>query len=556
MGVQPVRQNTSPTTAVVEPSFDAPPANALGAVLRAGGAITDTQLAEALAAKRDARLGDQLVRSGLVSEDVVAWAVAYQHGLPYVDLTKETPQPDAAAMITADASHAFQILPLRLHANRTLDVLVADPTDALVRRVLESLPVSRVRVGMAPPSQMRVAITRMFPGGSTPKAVEGDRRVRRVLEQILRQATGYRASDIHIEFADDRGRVRFRVDGVLRDSLLLMEDVARPLLAHLRQIAGIEHALAMGPQRGRFRYGVDGNEVDVRVGIAPTVRGAHCVLRLLDRSRQRLGLSELGMTPGVAALYAELAQTTSGLVLVSGPSRSGRTTTMYATLDAFDHTDRNVMAVEDTIELVVPGVNQVRVDHDAGFDFASAIEMVVMQDPDVVLIGDLPDLASCRLAIRAAMAGCLVIAAVPAIDAVDALWRLLDAGLDPRAVGSSVIAVENQRLLRRVCTGCAVVSTPSPRDLAFYTRRGGSAADTFVQGTGCETCGFTGYHGAIGVFEVLPFTHEITRELLAGAPPARIRDIAVAEGMDTLMHHALKLVADRVTTIDEVRRAL
>jgi type IV pilus assembly protein PilB len=286
------------------------------------------------------------------------------------------------------------------------------------------------------------------------------------------------------------------------------------------------------------------------------VAGAHCVLRLRDRSSERLSLPELGMTPGVAALYAELAQTTSGLLLVSGPARSGRTTTLYATLDAFDHTDRNVMAVEHAIDVVVPTVNQVRVDHDAGFGFAAAIDAVIEQDCDVLLIGDLPDLDSARAAVQATLNGRLVVAAVSAIDAVDALWRLLDLGLDPRAVASSVLAAENQRLLRRVCTSCAQPYTPAPRELAFYTRRGGSAADAFVHGTGCDACGFTGYRGAIGVFEVLPITNEVTRELLAGAPPSRIRDIAVSEGMNTLLQHALKLVADRVTTIDEVRRAL
>lgn len=555
MGVQPVRQDAVTKTAVVEPGLDVAPTATLGEILRAGGAVAETQLAEALATKDEWRLGERLVRTGVVSEDIVAWAVAHQHGLPFIDLTKELPQPDAATLITADASHAFQILPMRLHANGTLDVVVGDPSDALVRRVLESLPVRRVRIGMAPPSQMRAAIVRTYPGGATPRAVDGDRRVRRILEQILRRAGDDRASDIHIEMADDRARIRFRVDGVLRESLLLHDDVARPLLAHIKHIALIDASLP-GAHRGQFRYGVDGREVDVRVAFAPTVAGEHGVLHLRDRSRDRMALHELGMTPGVAALYAELAQTASGLLLVSGPARSGKTTTLYATLDAIIHDDLNVMAVDDAIDLVVPEVNQLRVDHGAGFDFAHAIEVIAEQDPDVLLIGELPDLESARHALRAAMTGHLVVAAVPAIDAVDALWRLFDLGLDPRAVASTVVAAENQRLLRRVCADCAVAYTPTPRELAYYTRRGGPPTDTFVRGGGCQACGFTGYRGATGVFEVMPLTDEVVRELMAGSTPARIRDIAVAEGMHTLTQHALKLVAGQVTTIDEVRRAL
>jgi type IV pilus assembly protein PilB len=553
--MQPARQDAPSATAVLEPPADAARKGVLGAVLQAGGAIAENQLAHALTTKGDVRLGEHLVRTGVVAEDVVAWAVAHQHGLPYIDLAKETPGPDAAALITADASHAFQILPVRLHPNRTLDVVVADPTDALVRRVLESLPVPRVRIGMAPPSQLRAAIDRTFPGGSTPAAVDGDQRVRRVLEQILRRATTDRASDVHFEVGADRSRVRLRIDGVLRDALVMTNAVARPLLAHLELIAALEPLAAGGPRRGRFRYGIDGRDVDVRVAITPTIGGVHCVLRLRDRSRDRLALSDLGMTPGVAALYAELAQTTAGMLLVSGPARSGTTTTLYATLDAFDHTDRNVMAVEHAMDLVVPGINQLRIDRASGLGFAAAVETIVEQDPDVVLLGDLPDLDSAQQAVRTALSGRLVVAAVPAIDAVDALWRLFDLGVDPRAVTSSVLAVENQRLLRRVCAGCATLYTPAPRELAFFTRRGG-VADTFVHGAGCDACGFTGYHGSIGVFEVMPLTNEITRELLAGAPPSRIREVAVSDGMHTLLQHALKLVADRVTTIDEVRRAL
>ena len=556
MRVQPLREDAVPTIAVVEPALDATPRAAIGEVLCAGGAVSAAAIAEALATQNGVRLGEHLIRTGVVSEDIVAWAVAQQYGLPYIDLTKDPAQPDAAAMITADASHAFQILPVRVHASGTLDVVVADPTDDLVRRVLESLPVRRVRIGMAPPSQLRAAIDRAFPGGSTPRAVNDDRRVRRVLEHILRQAANDRASDVHLEPADDHMRVRFRVDGVLRESLVLLADVARPLLDHIKHIATSDDAEPRQLHGGRFRYGVGGHEIDVRVSIVPTMGGEHCVLHLRDRDNGRVMLHDLGMTAGVRALYTELAQSPSGMIIVSGPARSGRTTTQYATLDAIDHNYLSVMAVEDRIDFVVPGINQFRVDLDAGVTFATMLEAIARQDPDVLVVGEMPDIEAAQHAVRAAITGHLVVASLHAMDTVDAVWRLLDLGLERRIVASSVIAVVNQRLVRRICPSCAVPFLPAPRELAFYTRRGGSAGDVFVHGTGCDVCAGTGYHGRAAAFEVLPVTDEVVRELLAGANAARIREIALSEGMHPLMQHAVQLVAGQVTTIDEVRRAL
>ena len=564
MSSQPARQDVA-RGAIVEPSVGAPPRALLGEVLSTAGAVTAATIADALINKDVARLGEHLVRTGAVSDDVVAWGVANQFGLPYIDLTKNTPQTDAVAMITADASHAFQILPMRMHANGTLDVVVGDPTDVLVHRVLEGLPVRRVRLGMAPPSQLRPAINRMFPSPSpTPPTpvtpltpdVDGDRRVRRVFEQILRQAASDRASDVHLEPAEDHVRVRFRVDGVLRESLVLMSDVARSLLGYIKQIAALNTSDVRHPQRGQVRCNVGGQEIDVRVATVPTVGGEHCVLHLRDRARELIGLNQLGMTTGVCALFTELARSPSGMIVVSGPARSGKTTTMFATLDAFDHNQLSVMTVEDSIDLVAPGVNQFRVDLAAGDTFASGLGSVAYQDPDVLLIGELPDLASARHAVRAATTGHFVVTSVHAMDAVDALWRLLDLGLAPREIASAVVALESQRLLRRVCPNCVRDYTPSPRELAYYTRRGGSASEAFVQGIGCDLCGHTGYHGRTGVFEVLPLTDEVVREFISGAAPERIRDIALTEGLHTLTQHAIQLVASQVTTIDEIRRAL
>jgi len=262
------------------------------------------------------------------------------------------------------------------------------------------------------------------------------------------------------------------------------------------------------------------------------------------------------MTIGVCALFTELARSPSGMILVSGPARSGKTTTMFATLDAFDHDELSVMTIEDSVELVAPGINQFRIDLAAGDTFATGLDSIAHQDPDVILVGELPDLETARHAVRAATTGRLVVTSVHAIDAVDALWRLLDLGLDPRAIASSVVAVENQRLLRRVCASCVVAYTPSPREFAYYTRRGGSASEAFVRGTGCDACGGTGFQGRTGIFEVLPLTDAVLRELLSGADPTRVREIALSEGMHTLTQHAVQLVASQVTTIDEIRRTL
>jgi type IV pilus assembly protein PilB len=537
MGAESAREDLR-QTAVVEPSLDTAPRFPLGEVLRSGVGVPAAAITTALESKGGARLGEHLVRSGVVSEDVVAWAVAQQYGLPFIDLTKEAPQPEAVAMVTTDAARALQILPIRIRPNGTLDVVVGDPTDALLHRVLGALPVRRVRVGMAPPSQLKPTIERSFPRRTAPPPAlvpDDDRRVRRVFDQILRQAATDRASDVHLEPVDDHVRVRFRVDGVLRESLILLGDVARPLLTYIKQNADLN---------------------DVRVATVPTVGGEHCVLHLRDRARDRLALDDLGMTPGVCALYTELARSPSGMIVVSGPARSGKTTTMFATLDVVDQDQLSVITVEDSIDLVASGVNQFCIDRAAGETFASGLVTIAGQDPDVILVGELPDLASARHVVRLATTGHFVVTSVHAMDAVDALWRLLDFGLEPREIASTVVAFESQRLLRRVCPNCVRAYTPSPRDMAFYTRRGGSASDTFVRGAGCGRCGLTGYQGRTGIFEVLPMTDAVTYELLRGADPDRIREIARAEGMHTLTQHALQLVSTQVTTIDEMRRTL
>jgi len=288
MGGSVEQQTVAVRGAVVEPPLDTAPRVSLGEVLCARGVVSGAAMGDALARKGNERLGDYLVRTAVLSEDLVGWAVAQQNGLPYIDLTHDAPQPDAAALIAADAAHAFQILPLRIHPSGTLDVVVGDPTDALVHRVLSSLPVRRVRIGMAPPSQLRASIDHTFPGGSAPAAVDGDRRIRMAFERLLRQAVAERATDIHFEPDHDDLRVRFRVDGVLRRSHNLLSDVARPLLAYVKHIAGAMSAEVHRPQQGHFGCTINGQPFAVRISTVPTVGGEHCVVQLRPRDAHRL----------------------------------------------------------------------------------------------------------------------------------------------------------------------------------------------------------------------------------------------------------------------------
>ena len=378
-----------------------------------------------------------------------------------------------------------------------------------------------------------------------------------LVARIVSQALRDRTSDIHIEPLDDRLRIRFRVDGHLLEAFSLPLSSHNALTSRLKIMSEMNIVEKRAPQDGQFSTKVDGREIDVRVASVSTVFGEKIVMRILDKSKSMVGLSELGMPKETYKEYAKLAHAPFGMVICAGPTGAGKTTTLYATLLEINDTGKNVTTVEDPVEYVFPGINQVQTNPKAGLTFATALKALLRQDPDVILVGEIRDADTARIAIQSALTGHFVLSSLHGTDAVAALHRLLDMGIEAFLVASSIVGVVSQRLLRKMCDNCREPYTPGADELAVFRQHsGGSEKTTFFHGVGCSYCSGTGYRDRVGIYELLKITPEIRRLIVGWATTEELRRLAVAQGMRTMLREAMQNVEDDVTTIQEVIRTL
>jgi type IV pilus assembly protein PilB len=390
------------------------------------------------------------------------------------------------------------------------------------------------------------------PTGDTPSSTS----IVSLVDRILEAGSDSRSSDIHIEPHSDALSIRFRIDGSLIEIDQLPITYHGALISRLKIMAGMNIVERRRPQDGQFSTTCKGRNFDVRLATLATIHGEKMVLRLLDQRRTTRGLNELGMDESLAARYRQLLRSPFGLVLCAGPTGSGKTTTLYASLTHMPTSDRNVTTIEDPVEYVIPGINQVRTNDQAGLTFATGLRSLLRQDPDIILIGELRDSETARLGVQAALTGHFVLSSIHATDAAGALQRLIDMGVEPYLITSSLIGVVGQRLLRRVCSKCAHPYQPLPDEIDLFEQHRLHGPTTFRRGTGCDTCSHTGFLDRVGVYEVLHITPEIRRLLARGADAQDIHHQAVIDGMQPLRDAAMHLVRTGVTTNDEVVRAL
>ena len=378
-----------------------------------------------------------------------------------------------------------------------------------------------------------------------------------LVARIVSQALRDRASDIHIEPLDERLRIRFRVDGHLLEAFSLPLSAHNALISRLKIMSEMNIVEKRAPQDGQFSTKVDGREIDVRVASVSTVFGEKIVMRILDKSKSMVGLGELGMPKETYKEYAKLVHAPFGMVICAGPTGAGKTTTLYATLLEINDTGKNVTTVEDPVEYVFPGINQVQTNAKAGLTFATALKALLRQDPDVILVGEIRDADTARIAIQSALTGHFVLSSLHGTDAVAAIHRLLDMGIEAFLVASSIVGVVAQRLLRKMCDNCREPYTPGAEELAVFRHHsGGSEKTQFFHGTGCSYCSGTGYRDRVGIYELLKITPEIRRLIVGWATTEELRRLAVAQGMRTMLREAMQNVEDDVTTIKEVVRTL
>ena len=552
----------------------------LGDQLIGSNLITSEQLEQALAMQRESggRLGEVLVSLGALSEQSLAHALAAFFGYDVANLRRDTVDPAVLNFLDEKSAREYMAFPLRLDEDG-LDVAVAEPSDEL-RAHLSKASGKNVRLLIAPLGDIRWAIDSNYRAvGSIEglvkvfESVEGSRRkstdsgepdlvaddapVVQVVDRILTQAMRDRASDVHIEPSDDIVRVRFRIDGALKEIIQLPAAIGPGLVSRIKIMANMNIVERRRPQDGQLTINIDGKEVDVRVATTATIMGESCVMRMLDKTRSVLRLNDLGMPPDTHEAYSKIVRAPFGMVLCAGPTGSGKTTTLYATLSEVSNPSLNVMTIEDPVEYVFPSINQIQTNEQAGLTFATGLRSILRQDPDVILVGEIRDVETTRVAVQSALTGHFVVSSLHATDATSALHRFMDMGIEPFLIASSLLGVVGQRLVRQMCEHCVEPYSPTPEERSFFERGGGATdKDDFVAGVGCNFCGHTGYYDRMGIYEVLAVTDEMKELIVTDAAHADLRALAIEQGMTTLRDQAIRLVTENKTTIAEVLRTV
>lgn len=550
----------------------------LGELLVGAQLISHAQLAEALLQQSASgkRIGQLLVELGDVTERDLARVLSEQLGIPLIDLSQETPTPEATTLLPEAIARAHNAVPISVDDSGVL-IAVSDPTPELAQTLANGCG-RMVHLAIAPRSDVERAINsayravlqiqkqvEAFQATEQPRQIvetvrEGiteDAPVVQVVNLILTQALRDRASDIHVEPQGDHLRVRFRIDGALHDAMEPLPAAMAPALtSRIKIMAGMNIVERRRPQDGQIAMIIDNKEIDIRVSTVATIWGESCVMRVLDKSKSLFHMADLGMPPDTHDVIGRLIRSPFGMMLCAGPTGSGKTTTLYAGLAEIDEPHRNIMTIEDPVEYVFPSINQIQTHEQAGITFATGLRSILRQDPDVILVGEIRDVDTARVAVQSALTGHFVLSSLHATDCAAALHRFLDMGIESFLIASSVVAVVAQRLVRRSCQTCRVPYRPKDEELAFYEESGGPPKDAFWQGEGCNFCAGTGYRDRIGVYELMRVTPEIKRLVVGWATQEELQRMAVSQGMRTLRDEAIRLIAEDVTTISEVVRSI
>lgn len=551
-----------------------PVPTALGGMLRDRGLVTDEQLSAAIARQKKTgqRLGHVLVELGLVTPEAVLEALSQQLGVASVRINAHTVQPDAVNALSEKVARRHTAFPVQ-KIGTTLVVALASPKDLNALDDIRFASGCEVQTVLALEEEIVFALNRYYrdewllpdaPSQSTGAVViespaapapvrdqAAERSAVAVLERIIARATADGASDIHFEPCQDDLRIRCRIDGTFRDLAMFDLALAPALVARIKVLSNMDVAEHRLPQDGRFSVTVGDKHLDVRASTYPIVHGEKAVLRLLDSSGLRLHLDRIGLSGLALVNLRELIHRPEGIVLITGPTGSGKTSTLYAALAELVSTGKNIVTIENPVEYALPGVNQGQTNDKAGFTFAKGMRAVLRQDPDVIMVGEIRDTETLETAIEASLTGHLVLSTLHTNSAVATVARLSEMGLERYLFASSVLGIMAQRLVRRICRTCrAPVTTPPALRILF---RGGEH-QIFYRGAGCQDCRGTGFRGRVGIFELLRINDELRELVLERAPDARILEAARLGGMVTLREECLALVQAGETTLEEVLR--
>jgi MSHA biogenesis protein MshE len=552
----------------------------LGDLLVKEELISESVLAAALAEQKQTgrRLGQVLIKSGVVTEEAIAKGLAHQLGLQFVDLKQAEIDPEALKLLPEGPARRLRVVPLKVMTRlqeRGLVVGMVDPGDLFAYDELVRITQQEIHIAVVTESDLLIAYDRFYrrtdeisgfareledslKGGTdtlldalNAEAGSPDAPVVRLIQTVFEDALQVRASDIHIEPQEKKLVIRFRIDGVLHQQSEADSSVASAMSMRLKIMSGLDISEKRLPQDGRFQIMLKGRPLDVRLSTLPTQYGESIVMRLLATDTGLLDLQRIGMPEDMLARYRAIIARPNGLVLVTGPTGSGKTTTLYASLAALNGVERKIITAEDPIEYRLPGVMQVQVNEKIELTFSRVLRSVLRQDPDVVLVGEMRDAETAQIGLRAALTGHLVFSTLHTNDAASTPVRLLDMGTPRFMVATALQAVVAQRLVRQVCWHCAKPHTPTPGEISWLESMGSSDSSGFTEGAGCQQCNHTGYRGRMAVYEML----EMTPALAHAANQADPRDFLVAARQSmaghTLGHNALALARTGKTSLAE-----
>jgi type II secretory ATPase GspE/PulE/Tfp pilus assembly ATPase PilB-like protein len=547
----------------------------LGEMLVEEKLITPEQLESALDIQRQkgGKLSDILLQKGLIKAEELAVILSIQLNLPLIDLKRHTIQPQALRLIPEEMARKHMFIPMDI-VNDSLIVVMADPEDI---RTIEDIKVQakmRVEVAIGVRLDIERALNIYYRSSSAIEkqvsqlAPEPEERtdnasilttqtpIAETLDLLITQAVKDRASDIHIEPQEERLRIRYRIDGILHDMFSFPLNIHSPLISRVKILSEMDISEQRRPQDGQFSIKIAGNEVDIRSATMETPYGERVTLRILDKSLALFALTELGFQPDVLKKYQAMLKSPLGMILAGGPTGSGKTTTLYASINELDKNELNIMTIEDPIEYNFTNVNQTQVNVKAGITFGNGLRAIMRHDPDVILVGEIRDKDTVNTAIQAALTGHLVLSSIHANDAVGVLFRLMDLDGEPASISTTLIGIVSQRMVRRICPNCRTSYQPSEEELAAFKKEMGDEPATFYHGVGCNLCVNTGYRGRIGIFEFLVMRESIRNLLRNHAGANEIKAQAIAEGMSTMKQDGMKKVKEGITSISEVMRSV
>ena len=557
-------------------------AKRLGEILVARGVVTEADLEKALVEQRQTKgfLGQILLRRGVIKKRDLAEALEDQLGVSSVELSELMIPSEIASYLPENMVRTYRAIPFKVDDN-VLSVAMADPLNLTAIESMRLVTGLDVRTFFAPEEDVLLATNQLFDGRvAAYKAIEDtsglpqdedgamsardieqmveDAPVVRLVDSIVQGAITGRASDIHVEPREQGVRVRYRVDGILYEMMQIPKRLQSAVISRIKIMAGMNIAERRLPQDGRISVKSNGGDYDLRVSTLLTVFGEKVVMRILDKTSVLLQLEDLGFLLEQQKLVQALISKPYGMILATGPTGSGKTTALYTALNRVNSEDRNIVTIEDPVEYQLAGINQSQVNLPANITFARGLRAILRQDPDVIMVGEIRDRETAEIAIQAALTGHLVFSSLHTNDAASALPRLLDMGVEPFLIASSVIGVIGQRLVRVVCRNCRATYEPDPKvvdELGVPAdRRNGKLL--FSRGEGCQVCSYRGYRGRTGVFEILRMSDKIKRLVMEGRSALEVRDVAVSEGMVLMRQCGLEKVLAGVTTPEEALRVI